>query len=168
MAGTQPNHFVTGRKDSVKTASNKLTREEIKNAIEKAKKEGKVKEASVGSAAATIARTVAAVAKQGSKFVKKVYEESSDITKAEKRAKELKKTILKDEAPRAVPTKIKTSRGEYDVKEVSKNAIKITKKDSDKGIIVPKTQSINDMTMRDAHLATKGLRGRTSRYGIGD
>jgi hypothetical protein len=165
MAGTQPNHFVTGRKDSVKTVAPAAKKE---SDFEKAKREGRVKEASVGSAAATIARTVVAVAKQGSKFVKKVYEESSDISKAEQRAKELKKTVLKNDAPRAVPTKVKTSKGDYDVKEVSKNAVKITKKGSDKGIIIPKTQSINDMTMIDARLATKGLKGRTSRYGIGD
>ena len=115
-----------------------------------------------------VARTVAGIAKQGSKFVKEIYKESSDISKAEQRAKELNKTVLKNDAPRAVPTKVKTSKGDYDVKEVSKNAVKITKKGSDKGIIVPKTQSINDMTMKDALLASRGFKVRSSRYGIGD
>jgi hypothetical protein len=81
MAGTQPNHFVTGRKDSVKTvASNKPTKEEMRASYEKAKKEGKVKSGEIITPAKA-GKVVTEVAKKLSKVASKVDEIAKNSVK---------------------------------------------------------------------------------------
>ena len=81
MAGTQPNHFVTGRKDSVKTAaSNKPTKEKMRASYEKAKKEGKVKSGEIITPAKA-GKVATEVAKKLSKVASKVDEIAKNSVK---------------------------------------------------------------------------------------
>lgn len=84
--GTQPNHYVTGKKDSVKTvASNKPTKEELRAAYEKAKKEGTIKSGEIISPA----KAGKAIIEVATKVVKAV----TGASKASKAADELEKSI---------------------------------------------------------------------------
>ena len=81
MAGTQKDHYVTGKKDSVKTvASNKPTKEEMRANYEKAKKEGKIKSGEIITPA---------------KAGKAIAEVAGKITKAVSRTEEIAKNSVK-------------------------------------------------------------------------